>query len=310
MTNLFSGQCSECPPAPLLASCINERESNEDQEIYYDCVGFEGEASCTFHDDDNDCGGCDEKCSICLLGLPSTGSELYSLPCSHQFHTHCMAELHRSDCLQVCPLCRAPLPSVARDLFDKAVKQYCVMEDRVNRGDTSWSCLTKEDNEQLAEIVALWRESANRGVKEAWYNFGLMCWYGRGTKQHLPLAVSCFLEAAKSNQREAQNNLGFIYEQQESNYSDALLLYYKAARRGHKTAAHNFANMVRRRGITRTSYTWGCFMANVEALHGLYLDDRDDRRRFSLSVDSLFDKCLPGSTQLSDQILKVTTVTS
>ena len=51
-------------------------------------------------------------------------------------------------------------------------------------------------------------------------------------------------------------------------------------------------------------------MANVEALHGLYLDDRDDRRRFSLSVDSLFDKCLPGSTQLSDQILKVTTVTS
>jgi TPR repeat protein len=77
------------------------------------------------------------------------------------------------------------------------VKQYCVLEDQISQGKTSWSHLTREESEQLAETVALWRESANRGVIESWFNLGLMFWYGRGTNQHLPSALSCFFKAAE-----------------------------------------------------------------------------------------------------------------
>jgi len=307
MAYFFFGQCLLGALSVPLLTCSKDHASNEEQKSHAELDNSED----SFNEDNNDCDDCEaEKCSICLLRLPSTDSELCSLPCSHRFHNKCMVELRRSDLLQACPLCRAPLPSIARDLFDKAVKQYCVLEDRVSRGLTSWSNLKKEDHEQLAESVALWRESASRGVKESWFNLGLLCWYGRGTKQHLLSALSCFLKAAKLNQADAQNNLAFIFEHRQANDCDALTWYYKAAQQGHAGAAANFANLARRIGLNssgRISNSLAWFIATASAEFGSR--SGSEHLAFHHGIFDFIGRCLPGPTKLSDQILKVVTAT-
>ena len=281
--------------------CIKDHKKNEDQECRIAFESNEDEDS-MFNEDDDCCDDCDaDNCSICLHQLPC-GSELCTLPCSHKYHKQCIAELHRSNLLQVCPLCRAPLPSPGRDLFNQAVNQYCILEDRVVRGLTSWTNLSKEESEQLAETVELWRHSATQGVKEGWFNLGLMIWFGRGTKQDLPSALSCFLEAAKLNQADAQNNLAFIYEHRQIDDVQALLVYYLAAQQGHTKALNNFG-ICKRKANYRTLmgfYSWAAF---GNGWNGILFCPKPH------ILDTARERLLPFSTQLSDEIIKVAAAT-
>jgi len=182
MTSLLFKQCFEFSSAPLLTSYENHEVNNEH------------EVHAAFENDENDvCGSCEtDRCCICLLQLPTNGSRLCTLPCTHKFHSKCIVELRHSDLPQVCPLCRAPLPFSARDIFLKAVKLYCVLEERVSREETSWAKLSREEGEQLIKIIELWKKSANGGVKESYFNLGVMYYHGRGIKQHLRWAQTFF----------------------------------------------------------------------------------------------------------------------
>lgn len=44
------------------------------------------------------------------------------LPCGHEFHARCVAELRRFGASEVCPLCRAPLPPGAESLCREATE--------------------------------------------------------------------------------------------------------------------------------------------------------------------------------------------
>jgi hypothetical protein len=64
----------------------------------------------------------EDVCAICLDPLSS--AECTKLPCSHNFHSSCIAELREFGVTQACPLCRASLPQGAQSILEEAVLKY------------------------------------------------------------------------------------------------------------------------------------------------------------------------------------------
>merc|ERR1711871_572577 len=57
-----------------------------------------------------------EECAMCLESLNS--GKVETLPCSHSYHSDCIAKLRAVGIPQACPICRANLPSERGDSFE------------------------------------------------------------------------------------------------------------------------------------------------------------------------------------------------
>ena len=61
------------------------------------------------------------------------------------------------------------------------------------------------------KALKIWTVEADEGNKEAFYNIGLLYFFGNGVEKNLPLAFEYCQKAAFMGSPRAQNNLAFMY---------------------------------------------------------------------------------------------------
>jgi TPR repeat protein len=61
------------------------------------------------------------------------------------------------------------------------------------------------------KALKIWAVEAGEGNKEAFYNIGLLYFFGNGVEKNLPLAFEYCQKAAFMGSPRAQNNLAFMY---------------------------------------------------------------------------------------------------
>ena len=61
------------------------------------------------------------------------------------------------------------------------------------------------------KALKIWTVEAEEGNKEAFYNIGLLYFFGNGVEKNLPLAFEYCQKAAFMGSPRAQNNLAFMY---------------------------------------------------------------------------------------------------
>ena len=61
------------------------------------------------------------------------------------------------------------------------------------------------------KALKIWAVEAEEGNKEAFYNIGLLYFFGNGVQKNLPLAFEYCQKAAFMGSPRAQNNLAFMY---------------------------------------------------------------------------------------------------
>ncbi len=92
------------------------------------------------------------------------------------------------------------------------------------------------------EAVAWWEKSSQNGILNAKTNLGICYRDGIGTAKDLDKARDLFIEAAAGNHREAQYQLGQLFES-ENNRERALYWLEKAASGGHEKAQKRFEQL-------------------------------------------------------------------
>jgi len=182
------------------------------------------------------------KCAICRDLL--TGASACTLPCTHVFHSACVAELRKFGVEQACPLCRAFLPPGPEKLFEQATVQYMSVFQMVERGQASWSALPASAQHDLDAAIEGWRAAAKEGILSAQFNLGLLLVQGHGVARSDQEAVLWFRQAADQGLTHAQNILGDMYGKGmgvAQSDTEAVLWRRKAADQGFPEAQYSLA---------------------------------------------------------------------
>ena len=67
-----------------------------------------------------------DECAICLSPLSQSNACL--LPCSHSYHSECVAQLRKFGISQVCPLCRAELPAGPERVCEETTRRFVALQ--------------------------------------------------------------------------------------------------------------------------------------------------------------------------------------
>jgi hypothetical protein len=165
-------------------------------------------------------------------------------------------------------------------LYEEACRRYLVLERRVDRGAGSWELPLRQDHEEMAAVVALWRGAGEQGKAEALNNLGLLHERGRGVPQSDAEAARLYGQAADLGLAGAQYNLGFLFDQgrgvaRQSNH-DAARLYRLAADQGFAPAQANLGHFFEHGfGVPRN-------LVEAARLYGLAADQGLAEARYSL----------------------------
>ena len=147
------------------------------------------------------------ECAVCLDPLAS-GAALCTLPCTHTFHAPCVEGLRAFGIQQVCPMCRVELPPGPEKLFEEGSRRYWDVARRVVRGEASWGALTKAQQQEMNEVLRLFRSAAEQGHANAQFNLGAMYHNAEGVQQDYAEAVRWLRKAAEKEHVESLHNLG------------------------------------------------------------------------------------------------------
>ena len=139
------------------------------------------------------------ECAICLDPLAS--GSLCTLPCTHSFHAACVDGLRKFGIKQVCPMCREELPPGPKKLSEEGARRFINMQRRVNCGKASWGALTKAQQQEMNEIMMMWRVAADQGHADAQFNLGFMHANGQGVKQDYVEALRWYRKSAEAELR-------------------------------------------------------------------------------------------------------------
>ena len=91
---------------------------------------------------------------ICLDALVDP----IELPCSHSYCRGCLTQLREKGVSQACPLCRAPLPPGAEQLFDMGDRVWLKIRRAVG-SNTEWPALTSEQQGEMDGAIVLFEEA-------------------------------------------------------------------------------------------------------------------------------------------------------
>ena len=167
------------------------------------------------------------------------------LPCGHEYCKSCVEELRQKGVDKSCPLCRRPLPPGPEKLFDLGYGMYSKIKGEVDRGRPQseildpWPALSTKQQREMDEAVAMMREAADQGRREAQAHCGNVYGLGWGVVKDDRLALVYYEKAAKQGHVVSQTNTGFCYERGkgcDQNYERAAEWYEKAVRAGHADA--------------------------------------------------------------------------
>lgn len=98
----------------------------------------------------------------------------------------------------------------------------------------------------LAEAARWYRKAVDQGLREAQFNLGLMYDNGKGVEQDLAVVAKWYRQAANQGLKEAQFNLGVMYDVGEGvprDYAVAASWHREAAGQGLDTAKFNLGVM-------------------------------------------------------------------
>ena len=174
-----------------------------------------------------------KNCAICLDNID--GELTATLPCTHIFHSTCVADLRKFGVQQVCPLCRIPLSSGPEKVFEEATRRFTVVNQLVNRGYASWNTLPASAQRELDAAIIGWRTAANEGYASAQCNLGLMFDNGWGVAQDGVEAARLYKKSAEQGFAGAQLNLGNLFNKGRGvaqSDIEAVRWYRKAAEQG------------------------------------------------------------------------------
>ena len=102
------------------------------------------------------------KCLICL----EAPVDPIELPCKHSFCRKCMEQLRKKGVSRSCPLCRAPLPPGAEQLFDMGYRVWARLDRLKNipdptdfAEDFAWVKLTSEQQSEMDGAILMLEEA-------------------------------------------------------------------------------------------------------------------------------------------------------
>jgi TPR repeat protein len=218
-------------------------------------------------------------CAICLDEL----TDALKLSCGHSYHKGCVDRLRKFGVNQVCPLCRATLPTSPESLFDDATEKYVVIYDKVVAGLTSWNKVGQE----MKEIVRMYTEAADQGHVGSQCNLGIIYSEGEGVPKDFAKAMRLFHLAAEKGDSFAQHNLGNMYSETDD-IPEAAKWYRKSAEQGHAEAQRILGNIYHNgiprddqesthwwrkaadQGDDKSQYNLGCSYYHGEGVHQDY----------------------------------------
>ena len=156
----------------------------------------------------------EKPCAKCPKPISSSSADCCTLPCSHTFHVP-FAEEIRSFSTQVCPICRAELPSEPEQLFgEEGCRIYFPLKTLVELSDSSWSRLTATQTRAMDKVIRSWKVAAEQGYAEVQYHLGFTYRNDeRGIPQSDKEALVRYRKAADHGYAEAQCNPGCMYDQ-------------------------------------------------------------------------------------------------
>ena len=93
-------------------------------------------------------------------------------------------------------------------LFYLVISIMSITTNIVADNDIGYKYYQKGNYEKALKI---WAVEAEEGNKEAFYNIGLLYFFGNGVQKNLPLAFEYCQKAAFMGSPRAQNNLAFMY---------------------------------------------------------------------------------------------------
>ena len=93
-------------------------------------------------------------------------------------------------------------------LFYLVISIMSITTNVVADNDIGYKYYQKGNYEKALKI---WAVEAEEGNKEAFYNIGLLYFFGNGVQKNLPLAFEYCQKAAFMGSPRAQNNLAFMY---------------------------------------------------------------------------------------------------
>jgi TPR repeat protein len=93
-------------------------------------------------------------------------------------------------------------------LFYLVISIMSITTNIVADNDIGYKYYQKGNYEKALKI---WAVEAEEGNKEAFYNIGLLYFFGNGVEKNLPLAFEYCQKAAFMGSPRAQNNLAFMY---------------------------------------------------------------------------------------------------
>jgi len=181
-----------------------------------------------------------ESCVICLNVLSDASRCI--LPCTHVFHSTCVAELRKFGVNEACPLCRTPLPPGPEKLYEEGVRRFVMIEYLVARGYASWSTLSASAQHEVDAVVAGWQAAAEQGYLPAQDSLGNLYAQGHGVAQSDAKALRWFKMAAEQGHARAQFNVGSLFHHGRGvvqSYTEAMKWYLKASDQGNVEAQCN-----------------------------------------------------------------------
>tara|TARA_B100000035_G_scaffold310947_1_gene319641 strand:+ start:8651 stop:9124 length:474 start_codon:yes stop_codon:yes gene_type:complete len=75
------------------------------------------------------------------------------------------------------------------------------------------------------KALIIWKKEIDQGKKEAFYNIGLLYFFGKGVEKNLPLAFDYCKKAAFRGSARAQNNLAYMFMEGLGTKKDLISAY-------------------------------------------------------------------------------------
>ena len=91
---------------------------------------------------------------------------------------------------------RVELPPGPDQLSEEAGRLYMGVSARVDRGEAPWGALPTAQQQEMNEVIRMWRGAAEQGDAHAQNNVGVMYHQGQGVKQDYAEAAQWWHKAA------------------------------------------------------------------------------------------------------------------
>ena len=226
-----------------------------------------------------------DDCPICQLPLPlDLNQSLFRECCMNLVCNGCSLASHKRD-MRDCPFCRTPDP-------EDDSQALAMIRKRVEKGDpvAIWHLGNKYRFGQyglekgMMRAVELYERAADLGVKEAYFNLGLLYAKGTDVEKDMTKAFRHYEAAAMFGHVSSRHNLGCM-ERKAGTHDLALQHFLISAKLGHEKSLNNVKSLFMNGLATKADYA-AALRGYQNAVEEMSSTDRDEAK--ALGVDEIY----------------------